>query len=317
VRRVLITGGSGFVGTHLAAALATHPDVGHLVSADVRAPQHPLDGVVYEDCDITRPVALAALLRTHAVDVVVHLASAIAPLRDTTLEYRVEVEGSRHVIDACLETGVRRIVVASSGAAYGYHADNPPVLRETDPLRGNDDLPHALRKRLVEEMLESVRARHPELEQVVFRVGTILGPAVGTRLTALWDGPRIFAVRGWDSPFGFIWVDDVAAAMVRAATDGPPGIYNLTGAGTMTVAEIAERLGKPRLTVPAGLLEAGVRIGRMLGLTRREPEEIDVLRHRPVLAVDALHRDFGFTPARSTREAFEAYLATHPTVSHR
>ena len=94
------------------------------------------------------------------------------------------------MLEACIATGVRRIVVSSSGAAYGYHADNPEWLRETDPIRGNDEFPYSLHKRLVEEMLADYRASHPELEQVVFRIGTILGPTVRNQITALWDGRR-------------------------------------------------------------------------------------------------------------------------------
>src|SRR5690606_29452768 len=131
--------------------------------------------------------------------------------------------------------GVRRIVVSSSGAAYGYHADNPMWLRESDPVRGNDEFAYAKHKRLVEELLAEYRELHPALEQVVFRIGTILGPTVQNQITALWDGRRILAVRGADSPFVFAWVDDVAAAMTRAATDGPVGIYNVAGDGRLTV----------------------------------------------------------------------------------
>ena len=66
---------------------------------------------------------------------------------------------------------------------------------------------------------------------MVFRIGTILGPTVRNQITALWDGRRILAIRGSDSPFVFVWVDDVAGAMARAATDGPAGIYNVAGDG--------------------------------------------------------------------------------------
>ena len=158
----------------------------------------------------------------------------------------------RNVLEACVATGVQRIVVSSSGAAYGYHADNPEWLRETDPVRGNDEFPYSRHKRLVEEMLAEYRDSHPDLEQVVFRIGTILGPTVRNQITALWDGKRVLAIRGSESPFVFIWVDDVAAAMARAATDGPPGIYNVAGDGKVTVREIAARLGKPVLTRPGG-----------------------------------------------------------------
>ena len=315
--RVLVTGGAGFLGSHVAAALVARPDVDLVVAGDVRRPEHPIEGVVYDECDVTRAAGLVPLLERHGIDVVVHLAAIVNPGRDHDLEYRVDVDGSRHVLEACVEAGVRRIVVSSSGAAYGYHPDNPEWLRESDPVRGNDEFPSSKHKRLVEQLLAAYRVAHPELEQVVFRIGTILGPTVQNQITALWNGRAVLAVRGSESPFVFVWVDDVAGAMARAATDGPPGVYNVAGDGRVTVPEIARRLGKPVVTVPAGLLGFGLRIGRMLHLTVHGPEQVGFLRYRPVLANDALTRDFGYTPAKTSAEAFEAYLDTHPGVVRR
>lgn len=315
--RVLITGGSGFLGSHVASALVARTDVALVVAGDVRRPEHPIDGVIYDECDVTRESGLVPLLERHDIDVVVHLAAIVNPGRDHDLEYRVDVDGSRHVLEACVAAGVRRVVVSSSGAAYGYHPDNPEWLRESDPVRGNEEFPYSKHKRLVEEMLADYRLRHPELEQVVFRIGTILGPTVANQITALWNGSRILAIRGSDSPFVFIWVDDVAAAMARAATDGPSGTYNVAGDGKLTVQELAARLGKPLLTLPAGLLGFGLRAGRMLRLTVHGPEQVGFLRYRPVLSNESLKRDFGFTPAKTSAEAFEAYLETHPGVARR
>jgi UDP-glucose 4-epimerase len=315
--RVLVTGGAGFLGTHVAAALAAHPGVDKVVAGDVRRPGHPLEGVTYDECDVTLPGSLPHLLDRHEIDVVVHLAAIVNPGRDHDLEYRVDVDGSRNVLEACVGAGVRRIVVSSSGAAYGYHADNPEWLRESDPVRGNDEFPYAKHKRLVEQLLAGYRLSHPELEQVVFRIGTILGPTVRNQITALWDGRRILAIRGSESPFVFIWVDDVAAAMARAATDGPPGVYNVAGDGRLTIHDLARRLGKPLLTVPAGVLAAGLRVGRLLRLTVHGPEQVGFLRYRPVLANDALKSEFGFAPSKTSAEAFEAYLASHPGVAWR
>jgi UDP-glucose 4-epimerase len=315
--RVLVTGGAGFLGTHVAAALAAHPGVDMVVAGDVRRPGHPLEGVTYDECDVTLPGSLPHLLDRHEIDVVVHLAAIVNPGRDHDLEYRVDVDGSRNVLEACVGAGVRRIVVSSSGAAYGYHADNPEWLRESDPVRGNDEFPYAKHKRLVEQLLAGYRLSHPELEQVVFRIGTILGPTVRNQITALWDGRRILAIRGSESPFVFIWVDDVAAAMARAAPDGPPGVYNVAGDGRLTIHDLARRLGKPLLTVPAGVLAAGLRVGRLLRLTVHGPEQVGFLRYRPVLANDALKSEFGFAPSKTSAEAFEAYLASHPGVAWR
>lgn len=315
--RVLITGGGGFLGTHVATALARHPDVSLIVSGDVRVPTEPRDGIVDERLDVTDASALEPLLRAHDIDTVVHLAAIVNPGHDTAQEYRVDVDGSANVLAACARAGVARIVVSSSGAAYGYHEDAPEWLSEDDPLRGNDAFPYARHKRLVEEMLAEYRREHPALTQVVFRIGTILGPTVANQITALWDGRRILRVAGSESPFVFAWVDDVAEAFVRAATGGPAGIYNVAGDGRMTVPEIADRLGKPVLTIPAGVLATALRIGRTLRLTPHGPEKLPFLRFRPVLSNARLKHEFGFTPTHTSHQAFEAYLESHPHVISR
>lgn len=311
--RVLITGGAGFLGSHVAAALAQHEDVELVVAADVR-PSTAADGVTTAVLDVTDAPAIAPLLRAHRIDTVVHLAAIVNPGRDVDTEYQVDVTGTANVLAACTQAGVRRLVVSSSGAAYGYHADNPAWIDEDTPLRGNDAFPYARHKRLVEEMLADHRRVHPELQQVVFRIGTILGSTVRNQITALWDGRRILRIAGSDSPFVFVWVDDVAAAMVRAATTGPAGVYNVAGDGCLTVQQIAARLGKPQLVVPAWALSAALRVGRLLRLTPHGPEKVPFLRYRPVLANTRLREAFGFTPARTSRQAFEEYVATHPGV---
>ena len=58
-------------------------------------------------------------------------------------EYSVDVLGTKNVLEACVATGVGRIVVTSSGAAYGYYADNPPAIAEDWPLRGNPAFAYA------------------------------------------------------------------------------------------------------------------------------------------------------------------------------
>ncbi|MGP6172105.1 SDR family oxidoreductase [Microbacterium sp. A204] len=312
--RVLITGGAGFLGSHVAQLLAQRADVELVVTADLRA-RPAENGILPVTLDVTDAASIAPLLREHRIDTVVHLAAIVNPGKDVALEYRVDVDGSANILAACVDAGVKRIVVSSSGAAYGYHPDSPEWIDETTPVRGNDAFPYSRHKRLVEEMLAEYRKTHPELEQVIFRIGTILGPDVRNQITALWDSSRILRIAGSDAPFVFIWVDDVARAMVRAATDGPAGIYNVAGDGALTVAEIAERLGKPLLPIPAWMLSFALRAGQLLRLTPHGPEKVPFLRYRPVLANRRLKEEFGFVPSRTSAEAFEEYLATHPGVA--
>jgi len=310
--RVLVTGGSGFLGTSVVAGLAASEGIECVVSADIRQPSPGvrLPGVLYERVDVTDAGDLPALLRRHEICTVVHLASIVNPGKSTTVtqEFAVDVEGSRAVFDACVQAGVQRVVVSSSGATYGYHADNPEWISESDPLRGNDDFPYSRHKRMVEEMLAELRETAPQLTQTIFRIGTILGPGLENQITALWNAKRILTVAGSDSPFVFVWVDDVVEVMVQAAAGGPTGIYNVAGDGKLTIKEIAETLGKRQLVVPAWMLAAALWVGHALRLTPHGPAQVKFLRYRPVLTNKALKETFGYRPRKSSREAFAAYL---------
>ncbi|MHA7987374.1 NAD-dependent epimerase/dehydratase family protein [Rathayibacter sp. CAU 1779] len=309
MRRVLVTGGSGFLGSSAVRALAGHPAVDVVVAGDIRNPGHPVEGAVYETCDITNAASVASVIAHHDIDTIVHLAAIVNPgTLSEEIEYRVDVGGTRNVLEAAVAGGVTRIVVSSSGAAYGYHADNSEWLTEDDPVRGNDEFSYSRHKRLVEEMLAEYRTEHPELGQVVLRIGTILGPTVKNQITALWDAPRLLVVRGSDSPFVFVWVDDVVGAIVAGATGDVTGAFNVAGDGCLTVPEIAVRLGKGTIAVPARLLAGVLRVGHALHLTVHGPERVGFLRYRPVLDNTRLKTVLGYTPQKTSAEAFDAYL---------
>lgn len=308
---VLVTGAAGYLGRLTVETLAgRRKDLAALVALDVRsvpsAERRP--GVEYVDGDIGDP-KLAELIGTHGIDTVVHLASIVRAPKGAPedLAYRVDVLGTRNVLAACVRNGVKRLIVTSSGAAYGYHADNAPWLDEEDPIRGNDEFPYSRHKRLVEEMLAEHRVSHPELAQLVLRPGTILGDGTSSPITDLFEKPVILGVAGSDSPFVFIWDRDVVACIVAGVLDGKTGIFNLAGDGAMTTREIARRLGKPYVPIPAELLGAALGVLKTLGLTQYGPEQVRFLRYRPVLANRRLKRDFGFTPTYTSREVFDLW----------
>lgn len=310
--RILVTGGGGFLGRSVVAALADSRESGLVVSTDLSVPPEGvrLPEVVYEVVDVTDASLVSERIAAHGIDTVVHLASIVNPGEETTpeVEYRVDVEGSRNVLRACVEHGVGRVVVSSSGAAYGYHADNPEWITEDWPVRGTVTFPYSLHKALVEAELASLRQSNPELEQVVLRIGTILGQTVDNQITALFERPRLLKVRGSDSPFVFIWDEDVVAVIVRAVLGGPAGIYNVAGDGALTVDEIAAEMGKSTIALPAGLLRAGLFAANRLGLSPHGPDQIDFLRYRPVLDNTRLKETFGYVPERTSSEAFRSWL---------
>jgi len=317
-QRVLVTGASGFLGQGLISQLARQADSEAVIAVDVRevpAGQR-LPGITYLTQDVRDPT-LAETVAAHRIDTLVHLAAIVTPGKDANraFEYSVDVEGTRNVLQACVAHGVQHIVVSSSGAAYGYHADNAEWLTEEMPLRGNESFAYSHHKRLVEEMLAQHRQTHPQLQQTVLRIGTILGERVNNQITALFEKPRLLAIQGSDSPFVFIWDEDVTGAIVHALSgQAPSGCFNLAGDGALTIFEIAQRLNKRPRVLPAWLLKTALFIGHRLGISRYGPEQLDFLRYRPVLLNTALKTRFGFTPHKTSAQALEALISARETL---
>jgi len=276
----------------------------------VREARSKPHNVSFHVCDVSGP-ELREVMKREKPHVVVHLASIVSPPKnsDPEFEYRVDVVGTQNVLEACIESRAEKIIVTSSGAAYGYHADNPEWLVESDPLRGNDSFPYSRHKRLVEEMLAAYRKKHPKLKQLILRPGTVLGAGTRNQITNLFEKAFVPGIAGSDSPFVLIWDQDVVRILALGASTSRTGIYNLAGDGRLTLREMARMLGKPFLPLPPSLLRAFFSAAKPLGLSRYGPEQIDFLRYRPVLSNDALKTGFGYNPEKTTREVFQYYIA--------
>lgn len=302
-KRVLITGAAGYVGQQLGELLAKQMPV---VGVDIVHREAAFPIIKMDICD----AALAELMRAERITHVVHLASVVAPGRDRAREYQIDVEGTRNVLEACVASGVNHLTLTSSGAAYGYHADNPAWLQEDDALRGNPEFAYSDHKRLVEEMLADYRARHPDLRQLIFRPCSIIGGATKTKISALFSGKSILDPGGHNSPFVFIWDQDVIGAIEYGVVRDASGIYNLAGDGALTPEEIARLLNKPLRRPPVWLLKGllGISYGLRLGNVR--PAQVMFLQYRPVLLNTRLKQELGYVPKKTSAEAF-AYFATN------
>ena len=254
-----MAGASGTIGRRLVPSLveAGHDVTGMTRSAD-KADLLRGAGADPTVCDALDAEAVRDAVAAAKPEVVVHELTAIPPAfnpRRMAEEFaptnRLRSDGTRHLVDAAVAAGARRIVAQS--IAFAYAPTDGWVKTEDDELFL--DAPEAFRSTVeAVHALESAVLRADELEGVVLRYGFFYGP--GTSYAP--DGAiaeqvrrRRFPVGGRGTGrFSFVHLDDAARATVAAVEGGPPGAYNVVDDEPAPVAEwlpaYAAALGAPQ-----------------------------------------------------------------------
>lgn len=309
---VLVTGAAGYVGRQLIDKLSElHNEGDTIVAMDIKSIQTDKrkHNVIYIEEDIRSP-QIKNIIAQHQIDTVVHLAAIVTPAKNSNreFEYSVDVLGTRNVLEACISQTVGHFITTSSGAAYGYYKDNPEWISETDTLRGNPEFPYSDHKRLIEEMLYEFRKNHSELKQTIFRVGTILGETTKNQITALFERKKILVIKGYHSPFVFIWDQDLINILYRAISAKKEGIYNVAGDGALYPKDIADRLNKKLLIIPYNIIYAVLLIQKWLAINQTDPAQLIFIMFRPVLDNRKLKEDFGYIPQKTSSEVFDFFI---------
>ncbi|KAB7733287.1 SDR family NAD(P)-dependent oxidoreductase [Rudanella paleaurantiibacter] len=229
---VLITGGAGFIGSTLAGRLLREgyrvSIVDNFNSAYDPALKRqnirrlgPAGSVMVYEGDVRQPQFMRHVLRHEAVDVVVHLAglAGVRPsLQNPTAYFDHNLNGTTVLLDAMRDTGVSRVVVASSSSVYGNRVQGPFL--ETDPA-DEPVSPYALSKRAV-ELVCSQYSRLYGLNAYCLRLFTVYGPrqrpdmAISRFLHQLYRGQPVRLFGDGHSQRDYTYVDDIVDGMVRA-----------------------------------------------------------------------------------------------------
>lgn len=174
--KILVTGGAGFIGSHVAdAALSRGHEVAVLDNLSTgRLENVPTEARFFE-ADIRNRDATFRVLREFGPDVVSHQAAQASipfSVRHPADDIETNVLGSIHVLDASVELGVARLVFASTGGAiYGEVSEG--CAQENDPARPSS--PYAISKLAVEQLLDVYR-EHRNLQSYVLRYANVYGP---------------------------------------------------------------------------------------------------------------------------------------------
>jgi len=257
---IVVTGASGLVGGNLVRALLSQKrPVRALVHHDRRA----LDGLNVEtaSADLNDPASLEQAFR--GAQVVYHLASSISIRMDNWDELeRVNVNGTRNVVEACLRCGVRRLVYFSSIHAYQQEPFDQP-LDEGRPLLTDGHIPPYERSKAAAELIAR-QAPQRGLDTVIIIPTAILGP-YDFRPSYLGQALQMLVNRHIPAlvPGGYDWVDvrDVVNGAIQAERLAPSGARFILSGHWQALEDVARLTAEisggpaPRFTVPTWLAE--------------------------------------------------------------
>jgi UDP-glucose 4-epimerase len=313
--RILLTGGAGYVGSACLRWLLAH---GHDPIAYDNMDEGN-DGAVPDAAerlirgDIAETDRLAEILRRNGIEAVMHfaaLASVPESVADPEAYYRVNVSGTKSVLDAMRTAGVRKILFSSTAATYGFHTEMP--LREDSPQ--TPETPYGSTKLAAERMIKDY-ARAYEMSYTLLRYFNAAGADPGgdygedrrheahliplTLQVAVGRRPKIM-IYGSDYPTpdgtcvrDYVHTADLAQAHQLAVESLEPGIgraYNLgsgTGASVLEVLRSCEQVvGRPipheivgrRPGDPAVLIASSEKAVRELGWSPRHSDIREIVR---------------------------------------
>lgn len=311
---VAITGVSGRAGRRLLALLADDDAVARLVGIDLREPAVRPKALEFHALDIGSADLKAVL---EDVDVVVHLAAVLDPVPDEQAMARVNVEGTRRVLDAAAATGVSKVVYASSAYVYGAHGDNPIPLTEDVTLRPNAGFTFAVHKAEAERLLAEWADEHPGVVTAVLRPPFVLGGGTPASVRALVRGRRPVRVRGGAPEVQYLHVDDLGSALALAVTGDLAGVYNVAPDGWVAHDEAAALAGwVPRVSVSGDVAE---RLAARLWTAGigDVPPGLVALQQYPCVVANSRLAAAGWSPSHTSEEAILAVLEEEGGASNR
>src|SRR4051812_7803374 len=324
--KVAVTGPTGEIGKPLLEELEGRAEVGTVLGM-ARRPFDPAEEgwekVSYRRGDILDRGALAALF--DGADVAVHLAFAIFGGREETR--RVNLQGTRNVFEAAIKAGVKRLVYASSVAAYGFHPENPQPLTEDLPARGSEGFYYSRQKAELEDLLDELLVGSG-VEAYVFRPCIVAGPRATMLIEQTVESVRVgdpvpLLRKGVEklplvapilpdpgTPLQLVHHDDVAQGMAAAICGGgPPGAYNLAGEGEITVSDIARALGWRAIPVPGPAVSLGTAAARRLTFASTKLEWATALETPVLMDTTKARRDLSWKPQHTPQQTLRETVA--------
>lgn len=308
--RILITGARGSIGALFLDALP-RKTLERTVVIDLSKPKNLPKSVKFYKVDLTEPASdekIAGILEREQVQTVIHTAIIWNPATPRSVGHEVDVIGTMHLLNACHQQQVEKVIVVSSTIVYGAKARNPNFLDESAPLYGGQSNRYLRDKVEVEEEIRAFRRRHPKCTVTVLRPCMVVGPRIHNFVTDLLAKPAIPSILGYDPLVQFVHETDLIRAMKLALRKSVHGDFNIVGTDVLPLSYVIKLAGRVNVPIIYSLARPVLALTWQMGLTEFPPHFLDFLRYLWVASGDKARAQFGFLPKYSSKEALQSYL---------
>ena len=310
MKRIVITGSSGYLGRRLVQHY--HGQNAVVLGIDIADPgdskeEQPDE---FERIDISES-NFEDRLADFRADALIHSAFVFTPMRNRKKMSRINVEGTRNVLQAVSRLRIPQLCVVSSATAYGAWPDNPIPLDEASPIRARPEFQYSADKGVIEQMLCEFQEMIPEVETSWVRPAIIGGPNFDNYLRRFVFGmPFLVKSDGVNSPMQFVHESDVVSAIATILEKNGTGAFNVGPDDWSTIQEVAELSGRRAVSWPFWFTRFIHGFAWMLRLPFHESPASFLYYSRYPWVVDSkrLKQELGFQFEYSSHETLQAIL---------
>lgn len=301
--RVLINGISGTLGAQIAQIVSAQPDM-TVIGLGRKRPPGPIGTAEWLTAKLSGR-QLIELLRAEQIDTVIHLDFAgveeHAPNREAAVQQNVL--GSMELFGACINAGVRRVVMRSHIGVYGATPTNPTFISESYPV-ARSGLSGIVRDFAeVELFLADFAPQHPELVICTLRCAPMVGAWSPFVHYLSQEGPQM--VFGFDPSMQMLHVEDAAIAFAKAVCAPAAGPLNLAADDTLRLSQAIRMAGQQPVSIFEPLAGLAALWGDRSALSHW-PFDVSFLRHSIIADTGRAKTKLGWSPAHSAADALQA-----------